>query len=399
MSRKKNHKPRFILGRHIDLLNYGEEFTKNAKGGTMNFFHTHISDQVYDKVKSVLDSGFLSEGEVVEEFENALSEKLGLINPVAVNSGTSALHLALILAGVGPGDEVILPAQTFVATGLVILMQGATPVFADIQYDTGNIRPQDIKHRITERTKAIMCVHWGGYPCDMYDILDIAGKHNLPVIEDAAHALGATYKACPIGTISRFTAFSFQAIKHLTTGDGGMLCCSRKADAERARRLRWFGIDRANSKVGFLGERLYNIEEVGYKYHMNNLAAAVGLGNLEGLRCRLLARQLIGRYYRTKLADTLGIQLLRVDRERTHAYWLFTMLVERREDFIRKLAEHGIPASVVHLRIDRNSVFAGFYDDLPFQTVFNQRQVSIPIHEGLTKADVEHIVEVIRGGW
>jgi len=365
----------------------------------MNFFHTHISDKVYEKVESVLRSGYLSEGDVVAEFENELSRKLGLINPVAVNSGTSALHLALVLADVGPGDEVILPAQTFVATGLVILMQGATPVFADIQYDTGNISPQDIKHRITKRTKAIMPVHWGGYPCDMDEINQIADKYHLVVIGDAAHALGAIYKTHPIAKTSELTAFSFQAIKHLTTGDGGALSCLWESDYLLAKKLRWFGIDRAKSKPSILGEREYDIDTIGYKYHMNNLAAAVGLGNLDGFRTRLLYRHQIAEYYRNELADVPGLELLKADYDRTHAYWLFTMLVERREDFIRKLAEYNIPASVVHLSIDRNSVFGGLRDDLPNQALWNTQQVSIPIHEGLCGIDIHYIADVIQGGW
>src|SRR5262249_43887055 len=158
-------------------------------------------------------------------FEQELATTLGLIRPVAVNSGTSALHLALEVAGVGSGDEVILPAQTFVASGLSILMCDAAPVFADIQPFTGNIDPGSVRAKITARTKAIMPVHWGGYPCDMDEINAIARGHDLAVIEDAAHALGAIYKGRPVGALSRFTAFSFQAIKHLTTGDGGALCC------------------------------------------------------------------------------------------------------------------------------------------------------------------------------
>ena len=158
------------------------------------------------------------------------------MRPVAVNSGTSALHLASAVADVGPGDEVILPPQTFVASAATILMCGAKPVFADIQPYTGNLDPQSLRVHITPRTKAVMPVHWGGYPCDMDEINAIAREHDLAVVEDAAHALGATYKGKPVGSLSRFTAFSFQAIKHLTTGDGGALCCLEESDYWAARR-------------------------------------------------------------------------------------------------------------------------------------------------------------------
>ena len=392
----RGHATNVLLGDTADWKQGRYPLLKKLR--MMNFFHTHISPLVYDLIKETLDSTFISEGKRVKQFEEALESQLGLSNPVAVNSGTSALHLALVLAGVGPGDEVILPAQTFVATGLVILMQRATPVFADIDPLTGNISPESIKEKITDRTKAIIAVHWGGYPCDLDEINAIANEHGLTVIEDAAHALGATYKGRSIGSISRFTAFSFQAIKHLTTGDGGALCCPDCEDAHQAFVRRWFGIDRAKSRPSILGEREYDIPDIGYKFHMNDLAASVGLGNLADLPQRLLRRQQIGAFYRQQLANVPGIQLLRMNDNRTHAYWLFTMLVERRENFICNLAKQGIPASVVHLRIDHNSVFGGLRLELTGQTEFNARQVAIPVHEGLSDADTEQIVAAIQSG-
>ncbi|MBI5396617.1 MAG: DegT/DnrJ/EryC1/StrS family aminotransferase [Verrucomicrobia bacterium] len=365
----------------------------------MNFFHTHISPKAVEYATEALRTGWVSEGPRVKQFEAALAEKLGFCNPVCVNSGTTALHLALALAGVGPDDEVILPAQTFVATGLVILMQGAKPVFADIDPATGNIAPDSIRRKITPRTKAVMPVHWAGYPCDMDEINAIAAGHNLAVVEDAAHALGATYRGRPVGALSRFTCFSFQAIKHLTCGDGGALCCLRPEDAREAFVRRWFGIDRAKSQPSILGERLYDISAVGYKYHLNDLGAAVGLGNLEDFPQRLARRQAIAARYSRELAGVPGVTLLRQDADRVSACWLFTLLVERREDFIRKLAADGVPSSVVHLRIDHNSVFGGLRDDLPGQAWFNARQVAVPVHEGLTDADCERVVGAIKEGW
>jgi len=366
---------------------------------SMEFFYTHISPRSIELASDVLHSGWLSEGKMVREFEVALASHLGIRNPVALNSGTSALHLALVLAGVGTGDEVILPAQTFVATGLVILMQGAIPVFADIDPLTGNISPASIAERLTPRTRAIIPVHWGGYPCDMDEINALAQQHGVVVVEDAAHALGATYKGTPIGAISRFAAFSFQAIKHLTTGDGGALCCLGEEDFRQAMSRRWFGIDRNASLPSILGERVYDIVSVGYKYQMNDLAAAVGLGNLSDLVDRLARRQSNGGFYRRELAGIPGVRLLHQRNDRTNAFWLFTLLVEEREDFIVKLADHGIPASVVHLRIDHNTVFGGLREELVGQSEFNQSQVAIPVHEGLMTDDLGRIVDVVRSGW
>lgn len=365
----------------------------------MDFYHTSVSDDAITNAIECLQSTFLSEGKRVKEFEDRLSDTLGLCNPVAVNSGTSALHLGLALAGIGPGDEVILPPQTFIATGMAILMQGAVPIFADIQPETGNICPKSIREKLTSKTKAIMPVHWGGYPCDMDAIGHIALTNKLAVIEDAAHALGATYKGQSIGTISRFTALSFQAIKHLTTGDGGAVCCLYPEDAQHAKTLRWFGIDRANSVPSILGEREYDATELGFKYHMNDLAAAVGIGNLKYFPANLAKLRSIAQRYRTELAGIPGLQLLESNPDRESACWLFTVLVDRRVEFIERLKSFGIPTSVVHLRIDSNSVFGGLTPNLPGMEYFNDRQVAIPLHAGLTDEDVSLVIESVKGGW
>jgi perosamine synthetase len=365
----------------------------------MNFFHTHVSPRALELVNQVLRSGWLNEGEVVKQFEARLAEVLGVSNPVTLNSGTAALQLALVRAGVRPGDEVIVPPQTFVATGMVVLTAGATPVFADVDPSTGNIAPASIAAKVTGRTRAVIPVHWGGYPCDLDEINAIAARHNLVVIEDAAHALGARYRGRPVGSISRFTAFSFQAIKHLTTGDGGMLCAPDSADAKAAMTARWFGIDRSESKPSPLGARSYDIKTVGYKYHMNNVAAAIGLGNLEDFPARLARRRRTAAEYREKLRKVPGLQLPSFRDDREHAYWLFTVLVDRRDDFIRKLADRGVPTSVVDLRIDRNRVFGGMREDLPGQAEFNERQISLPVHDGLSDEDVGRVIEAVRSGW
>src|SRR5437667_11291648 len=292
----------------------------------MTFNHTTVSESAIQNAVSTLRSGFLSEGKQVKRFEEELVARLGLVRPVTLNSGTTALHLALVLAGVQSGDEVIIPPQTFIATGMAVLMQGATPVFADIQYNTANIEPDSIRKKITRRTKAIIPVHWAGYPCDLDEINQIAARHNLAVIEDAAHALGATYHRKPVGAISRFTCFSFQAIKHLTTGDGGALCCLRPADEQQARIRRWFSIDRDNSQPSFLGERQYDATTIGFKYHLNDLGAAIGLGNLEVFPQVLAKLRAISLRYRQEFRAIPGITLLESKEDRQSACWLFTLL-------------------------------------------------------------------------
>jgi perosamine synthetase len=364
-----------------------------------SFFHTNISPLALELVNQVLGSGYISAGKMAEKFEKELATQLGFVNPVTVNSGTSALHLALILAGVGKDDEVILPAQTFIATGLVVLMQGAKPVFADIQPDTGNIAPDSIRDKITSKTKVIIPVHWSGYPCDLDEINKIADENNLIVIEDAAHALGAQYKSKPIGSVSKFTAFSFQAIKHLTTGDGGALCCNGLDEYKRAKRLRWFDIDRENSEISVLGEREYDASDIGYKYHMNDLAASLGLGNLNNLTGILAHHRKIAKVYSNGLGKIPGLKQMNYKTDRESSWWFYQICVEKRIDFIRALKGNDIPTSVVHLRIDRNSVFGGINEELFGQKIFNESQVSLPVHCGIAISDAERIVEIIKKGW
>lgn len=219
----------------------------------INMFQVNVQEEAIEGVVRVLRSGYIGEGPVVKELGTAFVQVSGAPWNLAVNSCTSALHLAVILAGVDAGDEVITTAQTMMATSHAILMQRATPVFADVQPGTGNIDPQDIEHRITKRSKVILVVHWAGYPCDMDEIHAIARQHNLVVIEDAAHAIGAIYKGRPVGSLSPMTCFSFQAIKHITSGDGGMLSLLKETDRILGSRLRWFGIDRDQRKPSILG--------------------------------------------------------------------------------------------------------------------------------------------------
>ena len=374
--------------------------TATPPGGKfLSLFTTYVHPSAPQRVGAVLASTFLSEGKLVKEFETRLSAELGMVNPAALNSGTSALHLALEVAGVGSGDEVILSPQTFIASAITIIQVGAKPVFADIQYENGNIDPADIEHRITPRTKAIMAVHWGGYPCDMAEIQAIATKHNLVVIEDAAHAPGATYQGRAIGSISDFTCFSFQAIKHLTTGDGGALCARDPAKAREVFRRRWFGIDRANSPVNEVGEREYDLTDVGYKYHLSDYAAALGLANLDGFAERMVARRALVQQYRAGLQQVPGLTHFEHKADRESADWLFGFHVENRLEFIRALKSKGIASSVVHDGIDHNTLFGSKRMDLARQRRFDNTQIHVPLHDDLTAEQVAYIVDAIRQGW
>lgn len=354
------------------------------------------AEKVEKVLAEVLRSRWIGQGPRVDAAENKFRKMFGAPYAVTVNSCTSALHLGLILAGVSDGDEVITTPMTCSATNIPILHCRAKAVFADIQEESLNISPESIKEKITEKTRAIMLVHWAGYPADMDEILKIAREHNLKVIEDAAHALGASYRGRPIGAIGDYTCFSFQAIKQITSGDGGMLTLLNEKDCERAKLLRWYGIDRT-----FKGDIYwkYQITEIGYKYHMNDLNAAMLIVQLDELEAVLKKRRDFVGQYLDGLADIPGLKLLRREDDRQSGDWLFTILVEKREDFMRKLKESEIESHMVHVRNDIYPIFEGKRLDLPVMDKVEPKYVSIPLHVNLTSEDIARVIKVIKTGW
>ncbi len=363
---------------------------------TIDFFNTYVSPEATKIVSDVLTSTFLSEGKITESFEKELCNTFNFKNIVTLNSGTSALHLALDLLDIKEGDEVIIPAQTFIATGLAVLYCKAKPVFADINYEDGNLDVESVKAKINLKTKAIICVHWGGYPCDMRGLQDVVKNTNIKIIEDAAHALGSVYRNAMIGNISDITCFSFQAIKHLTTGDGGAITVKDAALYEKALQKKWFGIDRKNAALSELGERTYDLKEIGYKYHLNNYASALGIANLKDYNERLQKRREIAYFYKSELKDLQALQLFKEEPDRLSAYWLFGFHTNDRIDLIRKLKSKNVPASVVHQRIDKYSIFGGVDHSLKNQTKFDDTQLHIPIHDAIDMEKAEYIVKAIK---
>jgi perosamine synthetase len=362
-------------------------------------FYPYVSPRAAQAVVEILNSRWIGQGTVVAEFEKSFCERLGLRHVVAVNSVAAAIRLALVLAGVGPGDEVITSAQTCSATNFPILEQFAAPVFADIQFVTGNIDAGDIPKRITEKTKAIICSHWGGYPCDMDEIQALAKKHDLAVIEDASDAIGASYKGRPLGDLSPFTCFSFRAVQQITAAEGGMLCLLSEKDFESARRRRWFGIDKVHRKPNQVGYFDFDIHETGFGYHMTNVHAAIGLANLEELPALLQRRGQIADNYTQALEKMPGISLLDRKADRVNAHALFTIHVEQREEFCRALRCRGVETSIVHDRNDRYTVFGGLRKDLANLDRFSRSHISLPLHNQLVDEDVDHVIRSIQEGW
>ena len=364
----------------------------------MNFFDVRVSDESIKFVNEVLQLGWLNEGEYVRRFENELTPFIGR-KPFAVSSCTAALHLSLICANAGPHRNVLVPTQTFVATATAVVQTGAKIIFVDIDPKTGNISPKDMEKKITDDTVAVMPVHFGGLPCDMDEINRIAKQHDIAVIEDAAHALGAKYKGKPIGSVSDYTCFSFQCIKMLTTGDGGAIVFP-ETERERIRALKWFGIDKQTVKSDF-GERLPSMYMSGYKYNMNNIAAALGLGGLKDLSDRLFRCKQIAQIYRSELNNVPGLELREEPDGLESSYWLFPVLVEDRRSFFSKMNDNCIPVKMVNYGINNEPVFNRKAEnmDLPGQRYFDEHHICIPLHEWLSDDDVANVIKNIKKGW
>ena len=348
------------------------------------------SNVLIPELEKVLYSGYISQGKVVDDFEERFGSYLGNRFCVSVNSGTAALHIALILADVKPGDEVISTALTAEPTNTVIAQTGAKIIWADIDPNTGTLCPEDVESKITNKTKAIMLVHYAGIVGDIESFLRIEEKYSIPVIEDSAHALGAEYKGKKIGNHFKFSAFSFQAIKHMTTIDGGMLCLKRIEDYERAKLIRWFGIDKKKTR------KENDIYIQGYKYHMNNVNAQIGIIQLERIEKIIDSYRNNGLFFDNNLKGIENIGLLKYPKDSKPSYWLYTIKTNRKEDIILHLSEHGIAASDLHKRNDKHSIFRASNIELPNVDAYYENLVHIPCGWWLSTKDKIKIVDAIK---
>lgn len=356
-------------------------------------FKVFMPESVIGPLQEVLFSGYIGEGPKVKEFESQLAPWFGNSNVLTLNSGTSALQLALRLSNVTFGDEVISTPMTCTATNEPIMAMGAKIVWADIDPWTGNIDTEKVAGKITSKTKAIMCVHWGGYPCELDELNAIAARYGLTVIEDAAHAFGAEYGGKAIGSVSDFSCFSFQAIKHITTVDGGALTCRRQSDCERGRLLRWYGIDRNTNRKDLRCEE--DILEYGYKFHMNDVAATIGIEQLKCVKHTLEKHRANARCYDEAFANLKTVRPLRYKKDCLSSYWLYTIRVKNREQFVEHMKKAGVMVSGVHARNDTHTMFKDFKVPLAGVDEFVSEQVSIPVGWWLTKNEREYIIDAV----
>jgi perosamine synthetase len=350
-------------------------------------------DVLMPRLEEVLYSGYVAQGELVERFERKFEDFIGGGYTLSLNSGTAALHIALILAGVKENDEVISTAMTAEPTNVAIKMVGAKVRWADVDYETGNISAHSIEAAINSKTTAIMVVDYAGTSVDVKRIKEISLKYDIPVVHDAAHALGTTYKGLKTGNHFPFTVFSFQAIKHLTTIDGGALQVQNKELYEKGKLIRWFGLDKK------LTRKENNIQLQGFKYHMNNVNAAIGLVQLERIEELIEQYTIIGNYLDKHLENVSDVETVIHYPDTKSSYWLYTLKVERREDFIKMMNDNGFMASEIHKRNDYHDYLNDYPIELPNLDKFYSHLVHIPCGWWVTIEDCDHMIELIKKGW
>ncbi|ACC80087.1 DegT/DnrJ/EryC1/StrS family aminotransferase [Nostoc punctiforme] len=368
-----------------------------------------IGEEEISEVVDSLRSGWLTTGPKTKRFEQYFADFIGSgVEAIAVNSATSGLHLALEALGIGPGDEVITTVHTFTATAEVIRYLGANPVFVDINLATLNIDASKIEAAITPRTKAIMPVHFGGLACDMQSILTIAQKHQLKVVEDAAHAIPTTYQGKLIGSLdSDVTVYSFYATKTIATGEGGMLVTRNPEIAQRCRTMRLHGINRdafdryTSTKPSWY----YEVVAPGFKYNMTDVAASLGIHQLKKAKTLQQQRAAIANRYNIELSDLpLHLPALPADGD-IHSWHLYVIRLAdsvqvSRNNFIEQLAAKGIGCSVHYIPLHLHPYWRDTYnlclEDFPQASYASERIVSLPIYTKMTEADQTHIIEIIN---
>lgn len=366
-----------------------------------------IGKQEIDEVVASLKTGWLSTGPKVTRFEEEIKKYLGCPSAKAVNSCTAGMHLALIAAGIGQGDEVITTPMTFAATANVILHVGATPIFVDVERQTGNIDVDQVEAKINRKTKAIFPVHLYGRPCRMDKIMKLAQKHKLIVIEDAAHAFGAEYHGQKIGTIGDFTCFSFYVTKNLITGEGGMVTTSKKKWADLIEMYALHGMSRgAWKRYSDAGYSHYLIEVPGYKYNMMDLQAAIGIHQLKKFKKMQSRRKVIWQKFNQGLAG-LPLELpAPFEKNSVHGLHLYTILIDLKKlkvnrDFVlQALHKENIGAGVhfisLHLHPFYQKRFSFRKNDFPEANFISQRTISLPFSAKLTNKDVNDVISAVQ---
>jgi len=365
-----------------------------------------IDEEDIQAVVEVLRSDWLTTGPKVEEFERAFARAVGAKHAVAVSSGTAALHAAMYALGIGPGDEVIVPPMTFAATANCVVFQGGTPVFADVEEETLLIDPKEVERRITPRTRAIIAVDYAGQPCDYDELCRIAKNNNIYLVSDACHALGAKYKGRPVGSLADLTVFSFHPVKHITTGEGGMITTDHPELADRMRNFRNHGITTDHRQREALGSWFYEMVDLGYNYRITDFQCALGLSQLKKLPIWLKRRHEIADEYRKFFSGSIDFEPLIVRDKVYHAYHLYIIrLKSKKKDLTRNhvfkwLRTEGIGVNVhyipVHLHPFYQTRFKTGPGLCPVAEAAYAEIISLPIYPAMTKETVVTVTRKLR---
>lgn len=358
-----------------------------------------LGPEELSSVAAVFDSGWLGQGRVSAAFEAAVRQYIGCEHVVAVNTGTSALHLAFEAIEHDDGDEIIMPSLTFVATPQAALAAGFRPVFCEVRESDLNMDVDDALSRITPRTRAIVPVHYGGKPCDMDKLIAGARSHGVKIIDDAAHAFGSTYKGSKVGTLGDVTCFSFDPIKNITCGEGGAVATNDAQIAQRVATQRVLGIDRdAWSRRRTPKPWAYDVAGIGYRYHLPNVNAAMGLAQLEKLELFRGRKQAIVRRYDAALAGLDGLSLLERDVDSTFPFsYVVRVLgaVGRRDELMQHLREAGVDSGVHYIPNHLQPLFADGVTALPVTELVFDQIVTLPLFYGLTDEQVEQVIAAV----
>lgn len=359
-------------------------------------FKPALGEEEWQAVKTCFDTGWIGLGPKTTEFEQAFAEFIGTKYVIGLNSCTSALDLAFKILGLD-GGEVITTSLTFVSTNHAILYNGCTPVFADILPDTLTLDPEDVRRKITPDTRAIMLVHYAGHPCDMAAFTAIAQEHNLLLIEDCAHAAGSTYNGQPVGTFGDAGCFSFHAVKNIAMGEGGALVVRNQEQFERAMRLRWCGISRSTWEraSGKSYSWQYDVNELGYKYHLSDIAAAIGLVQLRKAEQHRQRREEIWAAYNQAFSD-LPVESLAVRPEAQTTYLFYVLKTDRRDPLIDFLAERKVGTSVHYYPNHLFDLYRGFRADIPVTEAVWQQIVTLPCYPSLTDEQLAIVIQAVR---
>lgn len=364
-----------------------------------------LDDEDIEAVCRVLSSDWLTTGPMVKQFEETVADYVGASYGVAVSSGTAALHAAMYALGIGPGDEVIVPPMTFAATANCVVFQGATPIFADVDPETLLIDPEQVLSKISENTKAVIAVDYAGQPCDYDALRQICGDHSLALVADSCHALGAAYKGRKVGTLADLTVFSFHPVKHITTGEGGMVVTGNADYAKRMHSFRNHGITTDHKQRAAKGTWYYEMIDLGYNYRITDFQCALGISQLKKFPGWLTRRRELAKRYDQALASIRGILPLKVNTFNHHTYHLYVVRLDceylkmGRAEVFKSMWERNIGVNVHYIPVHLHPFYRQRFNTGPGMCPVAEKAyeeiLSLPMFPQMSETDIDYVVDAL----